>query len=188
MTAIPAGTTTPWAPQALSAAAGIDALRAFRYVVLEEIVDQTALLRSWPWPVIDQHGRLVWPGEAEHDMHALTIDLDTLRGQLYTHNGLHRRPRVGDVFAVEDRDERIPGTWRNRHTADLREAVAGAVYDVSADAREAAKIAYTASLAAIAPPGGEEEQEQAEVSASIQARAEAPLPMLEIAPPPQASS
>jgi hypothetical protein len=73
-TAMPAGSSGPWAPEDLPIAA--DELGSWSYVVLEEIVDHVALLRRWPWPVVDPLGRLLWPEGAEHDSDDATVDLD----------------------------------------------------------------------------------------------------------------
>jgi hypothetical protein len=147
MTAVPTGSTVPWAPEDLPIKRNGFALWA--YVVLEEIVDDIALLRRWPWPVVDPLGRLVWPGGAEQDTDAIAVDIGLLKEQLYKPNGLERQPRCGDTFAVS----RGPAKRsRSQRVRDLRDVFGeNALYDISADAREAAKIAYQASLGAIRP-------------------------------------
>ena len=70
-----------------------------------------------------------------------------VRLQLYAPNHLQRRPRAGDTFAV-----RLTGTsgWgEETEVADLAAILPEAVYDVSADAREAAKLAYQGASAAV---------------------------------------
>jgi hypothetical protein len=70
-----------------------------------------------------------------------------MRLQLYRPNGLQRRPRPGDTFAV--RLTAVAGWGKDAPTEDLTDLLPGAVYDVSADAREAAKLAYQGSSAAV---------------------------------------
>ena len=171
----------PWAPEDLPVPGEV-LLERWSYIVLEEQVDELVLLRRWPWPVVDQLGRLAWPGAAEHDTGAATIDIDVLRSQLYVPNELWRRPRVGDVFAAEHADNGA-GRWRNRHVADLRTLIDGPIYDISADAREAAKIAFQAGLAPIASPGVQDERDRAAQRSMLRARSANPLPRLRIADP-----
>jgi hypothetical protein len=183
MTAVPPGTTVAWCPEDLQVAPD-ELLAHWNYVVLEEIVDERALLRRWPWPVVDQRGRLVWPDDSDQDTTAATIDVDVLRAQLYRANGLERTPRIGDVFAVQDVQE---SRWRSRHADDLRDLVSGRVHDISADAREAAKIAYTSSLGTVAPPDADDPDREPAV-ASVRARRAEPLPALDVAAPPSAEA
>ena len=135
---------TPWAPEDLPVSR--EALRRWSYVVLEEIVDDVAMLRRWGWPVVDQLGRLIWPALGEHGTQTAVVDVGLLVERLYRPTGLTRRPRCGDVFAVEA----VGRGWRKR--GDLVEVASlfeGEVYDVSAAAREAAKLAYLASVAPV---------------------------------------
>lgn len=119
------------------------------YVVLEEMVGGTALLRRWPWPVVDPYGRLLWPDGLEQDNKSATIRAALLDAQLYDVNGLVRDPRVGDVFAVHG----TVGTgWRGRAVRNLEQLFGeAAVYDITAAARGATKTAVQASLGAVCP-------------------------------------
>jgi hypothetical protein len=170
--------TVPWAPEDLPVASA--RLRAWSYVVLEENVDDVCLLRRWGWPVVDQLGRLTWADDDDERTGSLTIDLLVLRAQLYTPNGIERRPRIGDVFGVE----RSAGAWTGEHVRDLRRVVGGRVFDVSADARLAAKIAYQAGLSTVRPPGREDEPLMGAVRADLQVRAVSELPRLRVIAPP----
>jgi hypothetical protein len=179
MTAMPAGTGVPWAPEGLPLAAEVAATCS--YVVLEEIVDGVALLRRWPWPVVDSLGRLIWPGGSEHRTDSATISIAFLRAQLYEPNGTERQPRCGDTFAVPAGGHQH---WRARQSRDLRDVFGDAVYDISADAREAVKIAYQASLGAVQPIGTADPAAREAVATMLQQRAQHELPLLRIHPPP----
>jgi hypothetical protein len=108
-TAMPPDSAVPWAPKDLPIPAAD--LASWTYVVLEEIVDNVALLRRRPWPVVDPLGRLLWPDGAEHDSHDATVDVDLLKAQMYAPNGIEREPRCGDTFATPNVDLR----WRGTH-------------------------------------------------------------------------
>jgi hypothetical protein len=116
----------------------------WRYVVLEEIVDDVALLRRWRWPVADERGHLVWPREEQQDSTATPVS--ALRDQLYTPNGLQREPRIGDTFAVIEDSAAKPWPVSTRNLGRVLE---GRVFDVSAEARLAARLAYQGSVAAV---------------------------------------
>ena len=180
MAAIP---TVPWAPEGLAiptAEAG-----AWSYVVLEEIVDGVALLRRWPWPVVDPLGRLLWPGGAEQRTDSATVPVTALTAQLYEPNGLLRRPRCGDAYALPSA---APTPWRTgRERRDLRDVFGPAVYDISADARDAVKIAYQSSLGAVQRVGTADPAARAVVAAQLEQRARQQLPRLTVSAPPAAN-
>ena len=181
MTAMPPGTAVFWAPEDLPITA--DELDSWSYVVLEEIVDDLALLRRWPWPVVDPLGRLLWPDAAEHEQDAAAVDLELLKAQLYDANRIERAPRCGDTFAAP---RQASQHWRAKHTNDLRRLLGdGDVYDISADAREAAKIAYQASVGAIRPARLADDEERSAVEHTLRRRAEEHLQPMQLSPPPQ---
>lgn len=140
----------PWWPAGLSgavrSAAGLR--RQWQYVVVEEVVGATIELLRWPWPLADALGRLFWEEDADDQVMTAAVPLRLLRLQLYRPNALVRRPRAGDTFAA-----RIParaGGWNQESpVSDLAVLFPGPVYDVSADAREAAKLAYQGASSAV---------------------------------------
>lgn len=181
MTATPLDSTVAWAPEDLPLPAA--ELVTLSYVVVEEIVGQVALLRRWPWPEVDLLGRLIWMDEHEQASDAAAVMIALLRAQLYTPNKLMRRPRCGDTFAARSPAE---CDWQaEREVSDLRELLASPVYDISAVAREAAKISYLAGLGAVPPVEKVSEQAQAEQAKTLRARASRPLRALKIATAPR---
>ena len=126
-----------WLPQSL-AATGVD-VAELSYLLVEEIVRAEAHVQRWEWPSADRDGRLSWP--TLRPLAQVAVPVDVLRWQLYQPQtgGLRRRPRAGDVFAVRwSAGRRTPA-----RVADLRTLFTEA-YDVSADARAAAKLAFFA--------------------------------------------
>jgi hypothetical protein len=181
MTAMPAGSAVLWAPEDLPITA--DEVGGWSYVVVEEIVDDVAVLRRWSWPVVDPLGRLLWPEAAELDSDDAAVDVGLLKAQLYRPNPIEREPRCGDTFAAPRRGDEH---WRDGSTEDLRDLLGDSdVYDISADAREAAKIAYQSSLGAIQPAQAADESAQREVRRTLRQRAEEQLQPLQLSPPPQ---
>lgn len=192
MTAAPPGSTVAWRPVDLPLPGGQP---GFGYVVLEELVGRLALLRRWPWPEVDQCGRLVWTGGSEQDSVAAAIDVDLLRAQLYLPNRLRRRPRCGDTFAVQGP---AAGGWSEadhsnadhsdteQEVTDLRSLFAGEVYDISADAREAAKLAYHAGLGAVPAAETVDADLREQQAETLRTRAARPLRPLRISAPPRA--
>jgi len=152
--------------------------------VLEEIVGGLALLRRWPWPSVDQLGRLIWPDDSEYASDSAALGLEMLRAQLYTPNSLRRRPRCGDTFAGQTPSE--TGWQDEQAVADLRTLFPGSVYDISADAREAAKLAYHAGLGAVPSAEKVDEHVRTRQAATLRSRARRPLRALKVAAPPRA--
>ncbi|HEX8768654.1 MAG TPA: hypothetical protein VF714_09805 [Jatrophihabitans sp.] len=183
MTAVPPGSTVPWKPEDLPLPA--EELPGLSYVVVEEVVGSLVLLRRWAWPDVDPLGRLIWLDESEYGAGAAAVSIDLLRAQLYAPSKLRRRPRCGDTFAVGGAVEAV---WQaEEQVNDLRALFSGSVYDISADAREAAKLAYHAGLGAVPPVEKVDEQVQADQAKTLRARASRPLLPLKVVAPPRGS-
>ena len=134
----------PWCPPGLKQFTRGDPQTDCRYVVLEEIVEGSALLLCWPWPLADERGRLFWPEDDDLEPGEASIDVEVLREELYRPSKVERAPRVGDTFAVERIDD---ARWNDPEPVPhVRELFPGVVFDVSAEARLAAKLAYAGSL------------------------------------------
>jgi hypothetical protein len=144
----PKGPPPWWPPSLHGAVRSAEKLRAeWQDVVVEEVVGATVELMRWPWPTADRYGRLLWDDDADDRMLAAAVPLRLMRLQLYRPNGLQRRPRPGDTFGA--RLTAVAGWGRNAPVEDVAALLPGAVYDVSAAAREAAKLAYQGSSAAV---------------------------------------
>lgn len=139
----------PWWPPSLHGAVrSAEKLRKeWQYVVVEEVVGATVELLRWPWPSADRYGRLFWEDDADDRVMSAAVPQRLVRLQLYKPNNLQRRPRAGDTFAA--RITATAGWDEDAPVDDLAAILPGAVYDVSADAREAAKLAYQGSSAAV---------------------------------------
>jgi hypothetical protein len=120
----------------------------WNYVVVEEVVGATIELMRWPWPLADPLGRLFWEDDAEDRVMTAGVAQRLVRLQLYRPNALVRRPRAGDTFAAKI-SSRADGWSAVSLVEDLTSLFPGPVYDVSADAREAAKLAYQGASSAI---------------------------------------
>lgn len=133
---------TPWLPAGL-AAHGFDvgSVQALSYLVVEEIVDDVASLTVTAWPAADRHGRLRF--DLGH-VAEFAVGLDHLRAHLYQ-GWLGRAPRIGDVFGAEVDHEQLAATHGRLQT--LERLVPGPVYDLSAQARTVAKLAFFAAVA-----------------------------------------
>jgi hypothetical protein len=139
-----------WAPESMQHAmrGGGGELGSWSYVIVEEIVDAVAVLSRWPWPMVDQTGGLFWDHEDEYDRLEAVVPVRVLHEKLYQNNEVARRPRPGDAFAT-----RQVGTgWGSGAvTEDLSSLLPEDIYDISADAYEAVRIAYLSAVAAVFP-------------------------------------
>lgn len=145
-----AAAAPPWWPGSLAGAVRSSAAlrRDWQYVVVEEVVGATIELLRWPWPLADALGRLFWTEDADDHVMTAAVPLRLIRLQLYRPNALVRRPRAGDTFAAKI-PPRARGWDDEEAVSDLAMLFPGPVYDVSADAREAAKLAYQGSSSAV---------------------------------------
>ncbi len=171
-----------WRPEALQAATqGAQELRDFAYVVVEESVDRLVVLMTWPWPEADDQGRVFWPAEAESDYKTAVTTRDLLRDQLYRPSRLVRLPRLGDVYAARHLG---PGWQSPGVVTDVRQLFDGDVYDISADAREAAKLAYQGAAASVLTANASDELDRRLLSEAAKRRGRRTVKKLTIAPPP----
>jgi hypothetical protein len=138
----------PWLPGQLRARnLTVNDAARLSYIVVDEIVDDVVTLAVHPWPVADRQGRVRFP-DLDACRHA-TVSLRSLKAQLY-HGWLQRDPRVGDVFGAGLTDPAKRALARRDNARyQLRSLVTPPVYDLSQDARVAAKLAYYAAMAPV---------------------------------------
>lgn len=128
----------------------IQSVAELSYIAIDEIGDGLVTLIVSQWPELDESGRLRFP-----EPEPVAVDVD--RAAFETLLAEHRRPRdladralrEGDAFAArttgtEELDaggRRDPGRW-----------IVPPVYDVTADARDAAKAAFFGVVGTPLPP------------------------------------
>jgi hypothetical protein len=140
----------PWAPVGVTDLENAD----LRYLVVDEIVGPSVGLVLSPWPAIDEQGRLRFAEAGGELVGCLRADLERFLSEHRLPEALRERPlRIGDVFAVCIRQEVLA-----EFAAELREQrrlepflgperwIEPPVYDVTADAREEAKVAFYAAV------------------------------------------
>ena len=177
ITGVPVAENVPWCPQSLVTSPAVGAAEAtvadLSYLLVEEIVRAEAHLQRWEWPGADRDGRLTW--SRLQPLAQVAVRVDLLRWQLYqpqAGGGLRRRPRAGDVFAVRW----AAGRRAPSRVSDLRTLFTEA-YDVSADARAAAKLAFFAVQSSQLDLAPEDDAALAEASP--------PAPVLTVLAPPE---
>jgi hypothetical protein len=146
----------PWLPDCLPHQVR-DRLAGLRYVMVDEVVGNLVTLTVTPWPDADQRGRVrffarnVQTAGAGH----LLVHQRELHDLLYQ-GWLRRDPRPGDVFAaevageVEDRLQRGEDVALDEHLR-LATVLPGVVCDITAEARNVAKLAFYAGMAGVQP-------------------------------------
>ena len=164
-------TDRPWMPDVI----GRRSTEELRYAVVDEIFPGAILKRGSrtglaelsvsDWPVVDALGRLRFPGDE-----AIHIEVDAERLRLLRRR--HRLPRKaasrdlrgGDTFALLVEPHSLNSFHSRIHPDETSSADRSRsldprtwdwlrlpVYDITADAREAAKLAYFAALTAPLP-------------------------------------
>ena len=141
-----------WQPDTLE---GIDP-GPLSYVVVDEIVEPTCVLAVSGWPRIDGKGRLRF--RLDERPHLVRVSRGDLARYLRRHrtSTRHRRRevRIGDVYAAVARTERLPEPESGREARELTgetplDWLEPPVYDVTADARDAAKVALYGAVAPV---------------------------------------
>ena len=141
--------------------------RGLRYVVIEEIFSGIAELSLSNWPALDAQGRLRFTGEDFHveaDAELLRL---FLRRERMPRKAVAREIRTGDTFGVAVRPRSLtaflsepvfspttsPSERRRLLDPKTWDWLDPPVYDITAEAREAAKLAYYAALTGPLPRG-----------------------------------
>jgi len=117
-------------------------------VVIDEIESNFVGLSVSPWPVVDEVGRLRFGGGRSRSVGASRSELERfLSRHRLPRRGARRPIRIGDVFAIAvteplpDGEVADPATW-----------IDPPVYDITVDARDAAKAAFYSAVAPTLDP------------------------------------
>ena len=132
-----------WAPSDLPAPP-----EELSYVVVEEILGNAVGLAVSDWPEVDAHGRLRFSAPAN----LIGVDRTWLEQELDSHRAtseIDDRPiRIGDAFAVRNVEVGASDT-----NAELTiRAWQPPIYDITTEARAAAKTALYAAVAPVLDP------------------------------------
>ena len=141
-----------WEPPLLSGVASAE----HSYVLIDEIVGSSVGLAVSPWPQVDDKGRVRFPAGRV----MLGANANALSAFLHSHRlpreHRDRELRIGDAFAVRARDEileplreQLEDERRLHPFLDPAAWMRPPVYDITADAREAAKRSFYAAVAPV---------------------------------------
>jgi hypothetical protein len=166
----------PWTPPCVPAEL-LEDPSGLSYLVVDEIVGETVTIAVCGWPGSDELGRVRFDGiAADAPTGHLLVHAKELHERLYE-GWLRRTPRVGDAFAAvlgKAVTARLAESGEVVLDASMRlaDALPGAVADLSAEARNIAKLAFYAAVAGVQP----HEQAQALGQVPKAAPATAPSP------------
>jgi hypothetical protein len=131
------------------------------YIVVDEIVEPTAVLAVTEWPRVDQQGRVRF--QLDKPPHLVRVEIKELAKHLKKSRigagSRSRQVRIGDVYAAVART----GPFPEPESTEARELahselqpvadwLGSKVYDISGAAREAAKIALYGAVAPVLKP------------------------------------
>lgn len=131
----------PWLPACLEKHGFTkDTVQSLSYLVVEEVVEDVTAITISPWPVADVAGRVRFePAEPAE----VAVTTKMLYDQVYR-NWLHRKSRVGDVFAARVERDVLPEATEGVWSGPLARLLPGPVYDLTKEARTVAKLALYA--------------------------------------------
>lgn len=122
--------------------------RPLTYVVIDEIESDFVGLSVAPWPTVDEVGRLRFGPGRPRSVGAARADLTRFVARHRLPRSGSRRPlRIGDAFAVAVK-EPVPAG----EVADPAAWIEPPVYDISPDARDAAKASFYSAVAPTLDP------------------------------------
>jgi hypothetical protein len=117
--------------------------RRLAYVVIDEIESNFVGLSVSPWPTVDEVGRLRFGPGRSRSVGTTRADLERfLARHRLPRKGAKRRSRIGDVFAVAVREPPPEG-----QLAEPAGWMDPPVYDITVEARDAAKAAFYSAVA-----------------------------------------
>jgi hypothetical protein len=126
--------------------AGIEDTSGLSYIVVDEIEGGMVGLAVSEWPRTDERGRLRFDSSPV----LLGAERSALEAFLERYRQPSRPLRIGDVFAARTRpvesDEAEP---RLEPVLDPEQWIEPPVYDITANAREVAKVAFYSAVAPV---------------------------------------
>lgn len=144
----------PWQPLTMATAPAGRSVEwaTLSYIVVDELTDDNAGLIVADWPVLDRRGRLRFPGlswrvgATQQALDRFLAEHRVVTAQTAEPESVRRRPlRIGDAFAA------TTSRGRGRMAAAPKPArwLKPPVYDVTSDARDAAKAALYGAVAPV---------------------------------------
>lgn len=123
-----------------------DSVVELSYLFIDEIVDSTVTFLAHRWPFADRLGRVNFGARDEQIEFSISL---TAAQRLLYRSFRRRQPRPGDAFAARVRPDAVQRLQDEGGLVDLSEVVDGMVFNLSAEARLVAKLAYHGSLTAV---------------------------------------
>jgi hypothetical protein len=139
----------PWLPESLKGRSPV----GLSYVVVEEMLGSSAALSVSEWPAVDERGRLRFRGEPR-TLGANRTALEDFLARNRCPGELAERPlRVGDVFGLRERAaataplvDELEAPQRLQPFLEPEQWIEPPAYDLTAEAREAAKTSFYAAV------------------------------------------
>ena len=155
-----------WRPPGLPTDLTNQELAGFVYAVVEERIDDVLGLVVTEWPRANREQPIFVGADREYEIAVSTADLQSVLSKRFpvASRAVRRRVRrmpsemralrerrveVGDAFAIPASLDEVAAAANSERQVEATAWVKGRVIDVTADAREAAKLA---TLRALAPP------------------------------------
>ena len=145
-----------WRPDAI----GTTSTARLRYVVVDELFADTAELSISSWPVVDPLGRLRFPDEPTAHVEVDARRMQTfLRRNRMPRKAVGRVLRAGDTFGVTVRARELAAFLKVHESSETQERertrmldpktwewLEPTIFDITSQAKEAAKLSYYAAL------------------------------------------
>ena len=145
-----------WRPDAI----GTISTARLRYVVVDELFADTAELSISSWPVVDPLGRLRFPDEPTAHVEVDARRMQTfLRRNRMPRKAVGRVLRAGDTFGITVRARELAAFLKVHESSETPERerarmldpktwewLEPTIFDITSQAKEAAKLSYYAAL------------------------------------------
>lgn len=156
-----------WHPEEIG-----DEPSALSYIVVDDLADGTCVLSVSEWPRVDDQGRVRF--RLDERPHLVRADARRFAAHLRKHGAggwRGREVRVGDVVAARTRTELLAEPESEQEADALRggpppslDWLEAPVYDATAAAREAAKVALFSAVSPVLDPSEAGELKAAKAS------------------------